>query len=174
MMILPFKQLKPSGLFSLSVLFFFILLAYLPIYAQEKPPRPIAIYIYQNLSFGAFSEGSVGGTVTLTPYGVRYTTGDLVLFTQGWPYFPAIFEIEANPGTVVHFLPGSDATLTGNNGGSLLLHLGSYIPIDPIIITTSPPSRTQVLMGGTLTVSTPMANPIGSYTGTFSVMFIQE
>lgn len=168
------NPLKPNGLFSLFVFFLFFLLAYLPIYAQEKPPRPIAIDLYQNMSFGAFSQGNMGGTVTLSPYGMRYTTGDIVLFTMGWPYFPAIFEIEGNPGSVVHFLPGADAILTGNNGGTLLLHLGNYIPIDPIIINTIPPARTQVFLGGTLTVSNPMANPIGSYTGMFSVMFIQE
>lgn len=173
-MIVFLKQLKPNGFFLLSVIFFFFLLAYLPVYAQEKPPRPIAVYLDQYLSFGAFSQGNMGGTVTISPYGMRYSTGDIVLFTQGWPYFPSIFEIEGNPGTVVHLLLAADAILNGNNGGSLLVHLGNYIPGDPIIITTSPPARTQVLIGGTLIVSNPVANPPGSYTGDFSVMFIQE
>jgi len=179
-MVIIQKLLKLSGLMLLSVLFFFLFFSYFPVNAQEKPPRPVGVFLYQNLSFGAFSQGTMGGTVTISPYGMRYTTGDIVLFTQGWPYFPAIFEIQGNPGTVVHlqvvrlFPPYHDAELTGNNGGLLMLDLGNYIPGDPIIITTNPPARTQVSIGGTLTVSSPIANPPGSYSGIFEVMFIQE
>jgi hypothetical protein len=172
------KQLKPNGPFLLSVLLFSFLLASLPVTAQEKPPRPIAVSKIQNLSFGAFSQGNLGGTVTINPYGARYFTGDIILFLQVWQYFPAIFEIEGNRGTVVHLVvvhlstqPLVDAYL---NGASLTIYLGNYIPGDPIILNTSPPGQMQVTIGGTLTDSNPSANPPGSYTGLFSLMFIQE
>jgi hypothetical protein len=167
-------HVKCKVLSRLKILIILLCFAYLPVKGQEKPPRPIGVYFVQNLSFGAFTVGSIGGTVTLSPYGVRYSTGDVILFMSGWPYFPSNFEIEGNPGTVVHLLLGPDIVLTGNTGGTLGLHLGPYTPGDPIIVTTTPPSRTQVYIGGVLTVSNPLINPPGSYAGTFTLMFIQE
>ena len=167
-------KLKIKSLNKFSGLLFILTFICLAAHTQEKPPRPIGVYFYQNLSFGAFSVGNIGGTVTISPYGARNSTLDIILFMSGWPWFPCIFEIEGNPGTVVHLLLGPDATLTGSNGGTLLLHLGPYIPSDPIIITTSPPARTQAHIGGVLTVSSPIFNPPGSYSGTFTLMFIQE
>jgi hypothetical protein len=174
MMICFNEQVKINGLLKMSFIFFLVSVGYLPVNAQEKPPRPMAIYFYQNLNFGAFAVGSSGGYVYIDPYGGRNATGDIVLFTSGYPYFPAIFEIDANPGTVVHLLLGPDAILTGSNGGTLTLHLWDYIPGDPIIIYSSPPARTQVFIGGRLTVSNLMSNPPGSYSGLFELMFVQE
>jgi hypothetical protein len=143
------------------------------------PPRPVGVYLYQTLNFGAFSQGNFGDYVNISPYGSRSASGGIVLFT-GWPYFPCIFEIEGNPGTVIHLQvvrlvpPNHDAELYGNNGGFLMLDVGSYTPGDPIILTSNPPARTQVSIGGTLWLSNPVNNPPGVYSGIFEVMFIQE
>jgi hypothetical protein len=142
--------------------------------AQEMPPRPISLYVMQNLSFGAFYQGQTGGNVIIDPSGSRFATGDIVLLNLGYLYFPAIFELEGNPGCIVHFLAGPDAILTGSNGGFLTLHLGDSYPGDPIIINVAPPGRMQIFVGGTLTVGNTLANPPGHYSGFFSVMFIQE
>lgn len=171
-----FTQMKPKIHFLLSVFVFFIL-SWSQVQAQQKPPRPIGVYLIQNLSFGALAIGTSTSTVTIDPYGLRTYTGNLFLFSSSfWPYNQAIFEIEGNPGTVVHFLPQSgDITLYGSPSGTLKVNLGAYIPIDPIILNTSPPARTQVKIGGTLTVSgNPSNNPPGIYTGTYTVMIIQE
>src|ERR1035438_9917885 len=167
-----YTHMKPIKIFSLF-LTFFAFLSYFPIKAQEKPPRPIAVYIYQNLNFGALATGISGGSVIMDAYGTRSPSGTITLFYSGWPYFPAIFEIEGNPGTVVHCLPQSGSiTLTGSPSGSLTIMLGQPIPMDPIILNTTPPSRTQVKFGGKLTVSGPATNPPGIYTGTFYVIFV--
>lgn len=142
--------------------------------SQEMPPRPVALYFYQNLSFGAFSPGFSGGTVTVNSAGARFSTGTVVLVSMGYLYFPAIFLLEGNPGTIVHLLNGPDALLTGSNGGSMTLHLGDSTPGDPIIINAAPPDNMQVMLGGTLVVGNMQANPGGFYTGSFSLMFIQE
>jgi hypothetical protein len=142
--------------------------------AQEMPPRPIGVSIIQNLSFGAFSLGLTGGTVTVSPFGSRSATGDIILVNMGYLYFPAIFTIEGNPGSIVHFLPGPDAILTGSNGGSLTVQIVDSYPGDPIIINVAPPGVMQIRVGGTLMVGSPLANPAGSYIGSFMVMFIQE
>jgi Domain of unknown function (DUF4402) len=144
--------------------------------AQPPPPRPIAVYINpaQGLIFGAFFQGIAGGTVIVYPDGSRSVTGDVVQANLGIPYSPAIFEIEAQPGTLISILNGPDVTLNGSNGGALILHLGTSSTGSPFVTTVAPPGRTQVRIGGALTVGSPLANPPGAYSGTFAVTFIQE
>lgn len=144
--------------------------------AQEPPPHPIAIFVNpaQGLIFGAFFQGVSGGTVILTPNGSRSSTGSTVLANLGHPFSPAIFEVQANPGTIISILNGPDVTLTGSNGGFLTLHIGASLPASPFIATATPPARTQVRIGGTLTVGSAAANPSGDYSGIFTITFIQE
>ena len=124
--------------------------------------------------FGAFFQGPSGGTVILNPDGSRSSTGSLILANLGYPYSPALFTIDANVGTVISIMNGPNVTLTGSNGGSITLHLGASSPGSPFTTTIVSPSQTQVWIGGTLTVGNPLANPSGSYSGTFSVTFIQQ
>lgn len=144
--------------------------------AQEAPPRPITVYINpaQGLIFGAFYQGATGGTVIINADGSRSVTGDLIQANLGIPFSPAIFEIDANPGTLIQIMNGPDVTLTGNNGGSISLHIGNADTGSPFITTAVPPTRTQVRIGGTLTVGNALANPSGAYSGFFSVTFIHE
>ena len=145
-------------------------------FAQEAPPRPLTVYINpaQGLNFGNFTQGIAGGSVIVYQTGIRSTTGDILPLSSGTPISPAIFEIEANPGTVVSILNGPDVQLSGSNGGSMLMHLGSSNTGSPFIANVVPPGRTQVRVGGTLYVGNQLSNPGGNYSGTFSVIFIQE
>ncbi|MEO5683527.1 MAG: DUF4402 domain-containing protein [Chitinophagaceae bacterium] len=144
--------------------------------AQPPPPRPISIYVNpaQGLIFGAFFQGASGGTVIVYPDGSRSVTGSLVQANLGYPFSPAIFEVDANQGTAVSIMNGPDVTLTGSNGGSISLHIGAASTGASFVTTAASPSRTQVRIGGTLTVGNPLANPSGNYSGTFSVTFIQQ
>jgi len=145
--------------------------------AQEDPPRPIVVTVNgsQHLSFGAFSHGAAGGTVIIYPDESRDYTGEVLLLNLGYSYSAALFDIRANRGTVISILNGPDVLLTGSNGGSLLLHLGEFLPDSPFVTTVQWPTVTQVRIGGTLTVSgNPLANPPGNYTGSYSVTFFQE
>ena len=153
---------------------FLVLISHAQVYSQEMPPRPISVFFNQNLNFGAFSPGFSGGTVTVTSNGIRFSTGSVILVNQGYMYYPAIFLLEGNPGSIVHLLNGPDATLVGSSGGSMTLHLGDATPGDPIIINVAPPGNLQIRIGGTLIVGNQQANPAGYYNGSFSVMFIQE
>src|SRR5687768_4480275 len=87
---------------------------------QQLPPRPIAIYTNptQGLFFGAFCHGMAGGSLILYPDGSRTTTGDVIQLSLGFTFSPAIFEIEADPGTRVGIASWPTATLTGSNGGT--------------------------------------------------------
>lgn len=144
--------------------------------AQPFPPHPIAVYSYpeQGLQFGAFTQGVLGGTVTVSPSGFRTVTGDVIQLSLGHTFSAAFFEVEGEPGTRVQIVKGPDVILTSNTGGTLSLHLGDTDPASPFIINVTPPSRMQVRLGGTLTVGNPLLNPPGTYNGTFIVTFIQE
>lgn len=148
----------------------------LDIHAQELPPRPIAVYVNpaEGLNFGSVFQGVSGGTIIITPDGSRSATGDIIPADLGVPYFPAIFEIDANPGTLISILNGPDVLLSGSNGGSVSLHIGSASTGSPFITTVAPPGRTEVRVGGTLTIGSALANPAGDYNGTFTVIFMQE
>jgi Domain of unknown function (DUF4402) len=150
-------------------------------FAQTDPtdslpgdPGALTIYTVQNMSFGAFSIGNSGGSVIISNSGTRSVTGDVLGLNMGAPYFNAIFDVSGPQGAIVSILNGSDVTLTGSNGGSMLMHIGNSNPASPFIITVAQPARTQVNIGGTLTVGNTAANPPGTYNGTFYITFNLE
>jgi hypothetical protein len=153
------------------VIFLFIQLSS---FGQPHPPRPIQVYTVKDINFGAFVQGISGGTVIIYPNGFRSTTGDIQQLNLGYQFYPAIFEIDVLPGTVISILFGPDAILSGSNGGSMIMHVGSSDPQSPFVTTVNPPGHTQVRVGGTLVVGNPNANPPGAYSGIFSVTFNQE
>lgn len=157
---------------SISVILLLLTLSLVSV-AQEPPPRPLEVAVTRDLGFGAFTYGLVGGTVVLAPDGTRTKTGDVILLNFAL-FATARFSLTANPGTVVSILNGPDAILSGNNGGSLTLHIGGTNPASPFVIATTPPGSTTMFLGGTLTVGTSASNPPGSYSGTFNLTFIQE
>lgn len=161
---------------TLTAAMVFLLLVQVSAHAQEPPPRPISIYVNpaQGLIFGAFFQGSTGGSVIIYPNGSRSVTGSIVQANLGFPFSPAIFEVDANPGTLITIMNGPNITLTGSNGGTLTMQIGSSSTGSPFVATATSPARTQVRIGGTLIVGNPLANPSGSYSGTFSVTFIQQ
>jgi len=166
------KHFNIPGIYRIIALLMFIVPKLL--FSQEEPPRPMQVSTYQHLSFGAFINGTTGGTVTIEPGGSRTLTGDIIPVFMGFQYHPAIFEVEANPGVVINLMPGPDVQLTGSNGGTLNLHITATQPVSPFINTTHPPFRTQVLVGGSLIIGNNMASPPGEYTGSFYITFIQE
>lgn len=105
---------------------------------------------------------------------LRSVTGDVVAINQGVAARTAIFEVEAIQGTIISLQNGPDITLAGSNGGTMNLHLGGSSPGSPFISRVTPPGRTQVFVGGTLTIGSPLVSKAGTYNGTFSIMFIQQ
>lgn len=165
-----------SFLSSVVLWSFLCIMATSIIHGQELPPRPITVTVSlsQNLNFGAFYHGTIGGSVIIYESGARSSTGDIVLLTMGYSFSTGLYDVVANPGTVVSILNGPDAILTGSNGGTMILQLGETNPSSPFIITTMPPSATQLRIGGTLIVGNPLLNPAGNYGGTFDITLVQE
>jgi hypothetical protein len=143
--------------------------------AQEPPPRPIRINeTAQTLRFGAFYLGASGGTVIIDPSSSRTSTGDVVLLGLGYPFSAALFEVHAHRGTVVGILFGPAVTLTGTPSGSMTLRIDSSNPTSPFVSTVNFNIAIPLYIGGTLTVGNSVANPPGSYTGTFSITIVRE
>lgn len=155
----------------LVVLVMSILAVHLPSHAQELPPRPMKVTTFQNLSFGAFINGFSGGTVTVRPEGNREQTGGIYLVNMNVPVNPAIFEVEALPGNIIHVVLPVYATLSGPQD-DIIMEINSSLPISPFVNSEVPPFKTQVRIGGTLFIES--TTPAGNYFGTFSVTFIQE
>ena len=144
--------------------------------AQQHPPRPISVSWNPSLGlrFGAFFATTSGGTVSVSPTGVRTSTGSVILANFGYVFGPASFDIVAAPGTQITLLNGPSVTLTGSAGGSVTLALGSSSPSSPFVTTAIPPAVNTVNVGGTLTVGSSVASPPGAYSGSFYLTFFQE
>lgn len=134
----------------------------------------ISVNTTQDLSFGAFTQGSSGGTVTLNTDGSRTTSGTVVGLSLGFIYHQAIFEVEASIGTIISITNGPDSNLAGSNGGSITLRIGNSDPNSPLVSSAEPPGKNIINVGGTLTIGDMVGSPPGSYTGSFYVTFNNE
>lgn len=164
-----------SGLKKTFLLLLLILALSNSLIAQEPPPIPLTITpTAQTMSFGAFTMGAAGGTITINPDGSRGSSGDVILLNLSYSYTPALFELLANPGTMVTLLLGAPSTLTGSGGGTMSLQLATTLPLTPYVMSTTPPTTTLMYVGGVLTVQNIGLNPAGTYTGTYNITFVQE
>jgi hypothetical protein len=170
----PWRWVKRTLMIPVLCLISFYSFAQNPTDSLPQDPGAMSVYTIRNLSFGAFSHGVSGGNVIISNSGTRSATGDIIPLNMGVQYFHAIFEIDAPQGSIISMLNGPNATLSGSNGGSISLQIGSSDPPSPFIITVPQPVRTQVNIGGTLVVGSPASNPPGTYTGTFYITFNQE
>lgn len=126
---------------------------------------PLAIVKVTDLLFGKLTAGGAGGTITMTPAGVRTAGGGVTLFTQGNISNAASFTVNGE-GTLTYAitLPPSDVTLIS---GSDSMTVNTF---------SSDPSGTGTLAAGTQTLSVGATlnvaanQPAGNYTGNFNVI----
>ena len=156
----------------LSIFSFNDLLAQQP----QPPPKPIEVYAdpLQGLVFGSVFRGNTGGSVIIYPDGSRSVTGDIQQAHSGVPFSPAIFEIEANIGTIINIVNGPDVILNGSNGGTTILKIGTTSLGGSFITSVNPPQRTTLRIGGTLVIGGPLVSPSGNYSGNFYITFVQQ
>ncbi|NEW85282.1 MAG: DUF4402 domain-containing protein [Mariniphaga sp.] len=156
-------------------IFITILLFNISTSAQEQPPRPITVTVStaQHLSFGTFIQSGAFGTVSVTVNSIRSATGSIILPGMTSTITPALFLVDAEPGTLITIVKGTDTILTGSNGGTLILKIDESNPASPFIISKAT-GTTDVFIGGTLTVGPLGANPPGFYNGTFVITFVQQ
>ncbi len=147
----------------------FILVNHLASIAQ-KPSTRLLIVTLQDISFGTFFQGNSGGTVAIFPDGTRQFGGGIIEANiSGSDFHPAIFEVEAKPGTYVKMHAKQNYFLSGTNGGSI--HLELKIPnrgIEQIVPTSG---IVQFIVGGVLTIEGGTNNPSGDYNTDFEIRF---
>ena len=146
----------------------------------ENPPSPVKVEVRNSrfLNFGSFTAGTTGGTVTVDFDGTRTATGDVFLLNLGNSPSSALFDLTANPGTLVSITVPAEFSLDGDGGtgGQLRLeiNMNHLYPGQSFITTALPPSTNEILVGGTLYVGNDAQNPAGFYSGTFSLIFNYE
>lgn len=144
--------------------------------AQENPPIPIEVEVstVQFLNFGAFAVGNSIGTVSVDSNGTQTWTGDVTLLTTGATVSPALFDVYANPGTLINITHPPSFTLMGSSGQTIELEIDSYSTGKTFITNSNSQTPTPVYIGGTLNLGAISANGPGDYSGTFTITFIQE
>lgn len=110
------------------------------------------------LSFGAFTAGSGGGSVTVSPGGARIATGSVILVNQAATASAAQFTITGTPSAMFNISLPADGTTFLTDGASGSMALNGF---------TSSPSLTGVLSaGGTLTINVGATLSVGNLQGT--------
>ncbi|HSI71311.1 MAG TPA: DUF4402 domain-containing protein [Gillisia sp.] len=144
--------------------------------AQEQPPVPVAVEVRnaQFLNFGSFTVGSAGGTVSVGYSGERNSTGDIYLLSMGSSVSYAIFDVYANPGTILQIQYPNEVTLSGPSGSEVRLTIDPDREIDTGRIFVTDMNPQEVNVGGTLNILNGAAAPPGPYNGSFSLTFIHQ
>ena len=149
----------------------------IPAFGQQKPPRPITVTVStaQHLSFGTFIQAGDDGSVTVTYDGMRSKSGSVILPNMSSIVTPALFIVDSEPGVLINIIYPNPNPQLFNGGFPLQLHLGEpYIDDRPGNQFITKRKDTNVYIGGTLDIKSLLVNPAGSYSGTFSVTFIQQ
>lgn len=133
-----------------------------------------ALTAYENnqMHFGKFSPEIGGGQIILTPDGVRIVQGSVVL--GGGTAQPGKFIITGeSDATYTIQLPSGPAILM-LNGSSKTMTVDNWVSIPPAGVgsgTLTGGSET-VSLGATLNIGSIEDNPVGIYTGTYSLTFV--
>ena len=158
-----------------SLILSLLLLGNFRVTAQENPPIPVEVEVNtaQFLNFGAFTVGDAGGTVSVDHNGTRTWTGDITLLNNG-TVSPALYDVYANPGTIITVTHPPSFELTGTSGQKITLEINSYSTGKTFISTQSPAIPNSVYLGGTLILGSSSANGPGNYSGTINITFNQQ
>ncbi|SDS40687.1 DUF4402 domain-containing protein [Christiangramia echinicola] len=147
--------------------------------SQENPPIPIEVEVRtaRFLDFGAFTTGVGTGQLHISYDSTPTPTGDVYMI-NGRVVTSALFDVYANPGTIINIMPASpNFILYGSDGGQMTVSIADsdYSTGSTFITTANADMPNEVYVGGTLDVSSiDSANPAGKYTGTIIINFIQE
>ena len=123
------------------------------------------------LNFGRFSPETQGGTILLTPDGVLTTQGTVV--SGGGSHSSASFYITGEPNaTFSIILPTTPTVLTNSASSKTMLVNGwQSIPAPGVGGGKLTGGSVTVQVGAALNVGDVNANPVGIYTGSYSITF---
>lgn len=123
------------------------------------------------LNFGRFAPQNQGGQVHISPQGVRNATGSLAL--GGGTFNPASFYLTGQKGASFSItLPSTPAVLTNvSSAKTMMVSQWESIPPPGLDSGVLEGGSLAVNVGATLTVGSMDDNPVGVYTGTYSIVF---
>lgn len=123
------------------------------------------------LNFGRFAPLEQGGQVHVSALGVRYATGTLAL--SGGTFNPASFHITGQDGASFSIsLPTIPSVLTNvSNAKTMLVSEWESDPPEGKGTGVLQGGSLAVNVGATLTVGSMNDNPVGIYSGTYSIVF---
>lgn len=126
------------------------------------------------MNFGRFSPEVSGGQVILSPDGVRTTQGSVVL--SGGLAQPGIFVITGAPDASFSIQLPAQPTELMLQGSNKTMTVDAWVSDPPAGNSSGILSGGQeiVSIGATLLVGPPQDNPVGIYTGTFSLTFAYD
>jgi hypothetical protein len=123
------------------------------------------------LNFGKFSPEVQGGQVIVTPDGVRSTSGSVIL--SGGIANSGIFYITGAPDAAFSIqLPSGPAILTHHNSSKTMV-VSNWVSYPRAGNGTGILANGQqfVYLGATLNVGSMLDNPVGMYSGAFTLTF---
>lgn len=148
--------------------------------AQENPPVPISVEVRtsRNLNFGSFTAGNSGGNVTVSYDGQRTVDGDILELNFGEPVSAALFDVYANPGTIIQIQTIGPYTLENQDTGlKIQLLVNNFSTGQRVFVTQAPSAQipNEVFVGGTLQIPPDNSGTLpGRYNGTFTLNFIHQ
>jgi hypothetical protein len=141
--------------------------------AEITVVRPLSFVIDDNLDFGSLFPGTVAGTVTMTPTGVRTATNGVVLVGTG--HKPASFAGMGRFNQRVDISLGANSIFLTGPGPRMRVRT-FVVGSTPTAILTTAPLRFRIAaangvfgfpVGATLEVGA--RQPAGTYTGNWSI-----
>lgn len=134
-----------------------------------------SIFQVTPFQFGSFFTGSFGGTVEISPSGIRSSTGSVVLLYNNEIVSPAVFEIKAPNNTMIQVnFPKHTMLKTQSSAGNIKLILGDLSTGNVFITPNDAENGFLVSMGGHFEVGNQSQHKPGSYSGNFSITIIVE
>ena len=167
-------------LYKTSIWLLLLMFSVIEIKAQENPPIPVQVEVRtsRNLNFGSFTAGNSGGNVSVSYDDQRTVDGDIFELNFGQPVSAALFDVYANPGTIIQIEDMGSYTLRNQiTGLEIQLFINSFSTGQRTFVTQSPNAQipTEVFVGGTLRIpSDNSGNLPGRYNGTFTLNFIHQ
>jgi hypothetical protein len=174
------KTMQNRSLYKETFLLLLLTFSVFEIKAQENPPVPIEVEVRtsRNLNFGSFTAGSAGGNVTVSYDDLRTVNGDIVELNFGEPVSAALFDVYANPGTIIQIETlGDYILLNQDTGAEIKLTINSFSTGHRTFVTQAANAQVpnEVFIGGTLTIPPDNSGTLpGTYFGNFTLTFIHQ
>ncbi len=124
----------------------------------------------QSLNFGRFTTGTDGGSILISPDGIRSSQGSVV--AAGGGYSPGKFFVKGDPDATFSIQLPETATLLVHSESGKTMDVGGWVSDPPSgDAATLLDGTRMVSIGATLNVGSVEENPVGLYSGAFVVTF---